>query len=80
MVAARAAHLVEVGQGRGQGVERVVVVEAALDEPEALGEGVPHVLAERRARVRLHRVVHDLAEVLVGPVAPGEPDEGEPWR
>ena len=47
-----------------EAVERVVVVEAALDEAETLGEPVPHRLVERRAGVLLDGVVDDLAEVL----------------
>ena len=61
-------------------LERDVVVEVAGHEPEALGELLPDLLAERRARVLLDRVVHDLGEVLVGPVAPGEPDQREARR
>ena len=58
----------------------VVVVEVAGDEPHALGELLPDLLAERRAGVLLHRVVDDLREVLVLPVAAGEPDEREARR
>ena len=56
------------------------VVEGARHETETLGQVAPHALAERRPRVLLDRVVDDLAEVLVGPVAPGEPDEREARR
>ena len=80
VVAAGAALLVELGDGLGEQVEGGVVVEAAGDEADALGEGAPHLLAERGARVLLDRLVDDLAEVLVGPVAPGEPDEREAGR
>ena len=41
-------------------------------------ELLPDLLAERRTGVLLDRVVHDLREVLVRPVAPGEPDEANP--
>ena len=61
-------------------VERIVVVDIALHEPETARDLAPGGLAKRRARVVLHRVVHDLHEVLVGPVTPGEPDEREPGR
>ena len=64
----------------GEQVEGRVVVEGARHEPEALGERAPDLLAERGAGVLAHRVVDDLAEVLVGPVAPGEPDEREAGR
>ena len=80
VVAARAAHPVEVVHRPLEPVERVVVVEGALDEPEALGEPVPDRLPERGAGVLLHRVVDDLAEVLRAPVAAGETGEGEARR
>ena len=64
----------------GQQVEGRRVVEDAGHEAEALGEGAPHVLAERRAGVLLDGLVDDLAEVLVGPVAPREADEREARR
>ena len=57
-----------------------VVVEVALHEADALGELLPDVLAELGARVLLHRVVHDLLEVLVVPVAAREADEREAGR
>ena len=51
MVAAGAADPVQLAQRRGELVERVVVVEGALDEPEALGEVPPDLLGERRPGV-----------------------------
>ena len=77
VVAAGAADLVELLDRAAQLVEGEVVVEVARDEPEPLGELPPDLLAELRAGVLLHRVVHDLGEVLVGPVAPGEADQAE---
>jgi hypothetical protein len=61
-------------------VERGVVVEVAGTNRMPSAELVPDLLAERRAGVLLDRVVHDLREVLVGPVAAGEADEGEARR
>jgi hypothetical protein len=58
-------------------LERLVIVEGALHEADALRELVPHVLVERRPRVLLHRLVDDLLEVLVLPLAAREPDERE---
>ena len=78
MVAVGAAHLVELLDGAPELVERDVVVEVAGHEPEALGELPPDLLAELGAGVLLDRVVHDLGEVLVRPVAPGEPDQAKP--
>ena len=69
MVAAGAADAVEVLGDLAQVVERDVVVEVALHEAEALGELLPDLLAELGAGVRLDRVVDDLGEVLVDPVA-----------
>ena len=80
VVAAGAADLVELLDGAAQRVERDVVVEVARHEPEALGELLPDLLAELGARVLLDRVVHDLREVLVGPVAAGEADQAEARR
>ena len=80
VVAAGAPLLVELLDRAAQAVERRVVVEVALDEADALGELVPDLLAELGAGVRLHRVVDDLGEVLVRPVAPGEADEAEAGR
>ena len=80
VVAAGAAHLVELLDGAAQRVERLVVVEVARHEAEPLGELLPDLLAELRAGVLLDRVVHDLGEVLVGPVAAGEADQREARR
>ena len=80
MVAAGAAHHVELVEGAGEVGEGDVVVEVAGHEPEALGELLPDLLAELRAGVLLDRVVHDRGEVLVGPVAPGEADQAEARR
>ena len=80
MVAAGAADPVEVLDGLPQAVEGDVVVEVARHEPEALGELLPDLLAELGAGVLLDRVVHDLGEVLVGPVAAGEADQREARR
>ena len=60
MVAARAALGVELVDGLREPVERGVVVELARDEPDALGELAPDLLAERRAGVLADRVVDDL--------------------
>ena len=59
MVAAGAALDVEGPHRLREVVEGLVVVEVAGDEPEALGQVPPHVLAERRAGVLLDRVVDD---------------------
>jgi hypothetical protein len=80
VVAAGAAHLVELLDRLAQLRERGVVVEVAGHEAEALGQLVPHLLAERGAGVLLDRVVHDLREVLVGPVTAREADQREPRR
>ncbi|OPZ56714.1 MAG: hypothetical protein BWY91_00131 [bacterium ADurb.BinA028] len=79
-VAPRATGPLEVVDGRSEGVEGTVVVEGARHEPDALGQGAPYVLAEGGAGMLTDGVVDDLAEVLVGPVAPREPDEAEPGR
>jgi hypothetical protein len=80
VVAVGAASLVELLDGAPERAERRVVVEVAGHEAEALGQLVPHLLAELGPGVLLHRVVDDLGEVLVRPVTPREPGEAEPGR
>ena len=80
MVAVGAALGVQLGDGGREPVERVVVVEGALHEAQALGEPVPDLGPERGAGVLAHRVVDDLGEVLVRPVPTGEPDQREAGR
>ena len=80
MVAHRSALAIELLHDVAEPVERRVVVEVAGHEPDALCQLLPDVLAELGAGVLLHRVVDDLLEVLVGPVATGEPDEREARR
>ena len=80
VVAAGAALLVQLADGLGQPVEGVPVADLAGDEADALGELLPDLLPERRPGVLLDRVVHHLGEVLVLPVPPGEPDQGEARR
>ena len=80
MVAAGAPILVELLDRLAEVVERLVVGEVTGDEADALGQLAPDVLTERGTRVLLDRVVHDLREVLVRPVTPGEAHQGEPGR
>jgi hypothetical protein len=77
VVAHRAAFDVELLHRLAQAAERVVVAELAGDEADALQQLLPRLLAERRAGVLTHRVVDDLREVLVLPVASREPDQRE---
>ncbi|GAA3069071.1 hypothetical protein GCM10020000_61920 [Streptomyces olivoverticillatus] len=79
-VAARALRLVQFLDGRLEGVEGLVVVEVALDEAAALHQLLPDLLAEGGARVLLDGRVHLAREVLVGPGAAGEADQGETRR
>ncbi len=79
-VAAGAAGGVQLLHGVLELLEGGVVVEVAGDEPHALGELLPHLLAERGPGVLADGVVHDLREVLVLPVPAGEADEGEARR
>jgi hypothetical protein len=80
VVAAGAPLGVQLADGLGELVERRVVGELARDEPDALLQLLPDRVAERRARVLLDRLVGDLREVLVLPVAAGEPDQGKAGR
>ncbi len=77
MIAAGAALGVQLLQCLGQASERGVVVEGALYEAEPLRESVPDLLSEGCAGVLFHRIVDDLAEILVGPISSGETDKRE---
>ncbi len=81
VVAVCTALLVQLTERVTKFVEGLGVVERALYEPESFAQPLPDIFAERRPGVRPDRVVHDLAEVLVIPVAARETDEGEPgWQ
>ena len=80
MIAAGTALGVQLLQRLGQPTECGVVVEGALHEAEALGQPVPHLLAEWCAGMLLDRVIDDLAEILVGPIPSGEADQRERGR
>ena len=80
VVAARTALGVQAADGLGQVVEGLVIVELALDEPDALADLLPDRVPERGPGVLLDRVVGDLSEVLVLPVPPGESDQREAGR
>ncbi len=80
VVAPGAALLVQLLDGAGEVVERLVVVEGALDEAQAVGELLPDLLGEGGAGVLLHCVVDHGHEVPAVPVAAGETDQSEAWR
>ena len=70
VVPAGAALAVQLGHDLREPVERLVVVELAGHEPDALGHLLPDRVPERGPRVLFHRLVGDLGEVLVAP-SPG---------
>ena len=78
VVATGAAGLVELLEGAPQRLEGGVVGEVAGHEPEPLGELLPDLLAELRAGVLAHRVVHDLREVLVAQSRRANPTSEKP--
>ena len=80
MVAHRAALDVQLLDRLAKTHEGVVVVELAGHETDALQQLLPGLLTELGARMSANGLVHDLREVLVLPVASGEPDEGETRR
>ena len=45
---------------------------------DSLGKPIPDLVAERGPGVLLHRVEHDLGEILVGPITTCETDQREP--
>jgi hypothetical protein len=77
VVAAGAAVRVQVVHGVASG-RRPRRRRSARHEADALGEGLPDVLTEGGAGVLAHRVVDDLAEVLIGPVPASEADQAKP--
>ena len=54
-----------------------MITDLAGYEPDALGQLPPDLLPEGSPRVLLDRVVHNLREVLMGPVPTSEADQGE---
>src|SRR5680860_820499 len=80
VVATGSADLVELLDGVSEPLERGVVGEVPRNEAQALGELAPHLFAELGAGMRAHRVVHDLREVLVGPVTARVAHEAEARR
>ena len=80
VVAAGALSLVELVDGVGQPVERVVVGELARHEPEALGELPPGRLAERRAGVLPYGVVDDLLKSWSAQSRRAKPTSEKPGR
>ena len=80
VIAACAAVGVEFLQRLGESAERLLVVECALDEPDPLGQPVPHLLAVGCARVLPYRIADQFAEILVGPIPSGKADQGEVRR
>ena len=57
-----------------------IIVECSRDKSDSLGQLCPDILVELGTCVFLDRVVNDLHEVLVVPIASGEPDEREAGR
>lgn len=80
MISAGPAFTIERPESVGEFLEGRRVVEAALDETQALRQSLPDILPERCAGMVAHGIVDDLAEVLVRPIPAGEPDESEPGR
>ena len=71
-VARDAVGVAQLVQGRGEVVERGVVVERAADELDVAGQPRPHLLPPRGPGVLLRRLVGQRLEVAVAPVAAGE--------
>ena len=80
MVASRATIAVELGDGVRQSFERLRIVERALHETNAVGELFPCRLLEWSTAVRLHVFLHEILEVILGPITTGKPRQTEAWR
>ncbi len=80
VVTAGTAFGIEFLQRLREGAEGGIVVEGALNEADTFRQLIPHLLTERCARMLFHRVEDDLCEILVGIIAPGEPDQRETGR
>ncbi len=70
----------QIGHGGRECVEGGIVGEVAGDEPETLGQLVPDIFPEFRARMLSHGVVDLLGEVLVGELPARKPDKREGGR
>ena len=80
VISPRPTVLVEFIDRLAEPLERVVVVELALHEADALGELLPDRLIERGARVGLDRLQHLRGEVLVLPLPAGKAHQGKARR
>ena len=80
MVAPRPALLVELIDRLAEPLERVVVVELALHEPDALRELLPDRFIKRGPGVRLDGLLDLRGEVLVLPLPAGKAHQRETRR
>ncbi len=80
VVAPRPALLVELVDRVAEPLERLVVVELALHEPDALRELLPDRFVERGPGVGLDRFLDFRGEVLVLPLTAGKTHKGETRR
>ena len=80
MVASCATITVKLGNSVRQSFERLRIIERALHKTNAVGELRPGRLLEWRAAVRLHVLLHEILEMILGPITTCKTRQTEAWR
>ena len=79
MVTVGSAFLIEQSDGRLKAIEGVVVVEFTLHKANTFTQLLPNLFAKWGSGMLPYRIVHDLGEVLIDPVASRKADQCETW-
>ena len=80
MVTSRATITVKLGNSVRQSFERLRIIERALHKTNTVGELLPGRLLEWRAAVRLHVLLHEILEMILGPITTCKTRQTEAWR
>ena len=80
MVTSRTSIAVKLGNSVRQSFERLRIIERALHETNTVGELLPGRLLEWRAAVRLHVLLHEILEIILGPITTCKTRQTEAWR
>ena len=80
VIAARATVAVKLGDRVGQTLERFRIIERALYETDTGRKLLPSRFLERRTAMRLHVLLDEVLEMVLGPVAACEACQTEAWR
>ena len=76
----RASGSVKLGDRVGQTLERFRIIERALYETDTGRKLLPSRFLERRTAMRLHVLLDEVLEMVLGPVAACEACQTEAWR